>query len=105
MGPLKVTIVCSDPCEGWPCFECEMVVEAVCAALEGAIENGKVNFSHVSVSQASGRWREVEFSDVDTPYLMVGSEVKLHGRAWRAASFESLRLVFAPHQLNGHSKL
>jgi hypothetical protein len=95
---LKVTIVCSDPCEGWPCFECEMMVEAISMALKGATDESNVDFTHQSVEQASAFWKEREFNDLDAPYFLVDDEVKLHGRGWREASVESVISILSGAQ-------
>ncbi len=90
MPLLKVTIVCSDPCEGWPCFECEMMVETIGAAIKSALGKDNVDFRHESVEEACNHWKSIAFNDLDAPYFLVGDEVKLNGPEWRSAPFESV---------------
>ena len=87
---LRITIVCSDPCDGWPCFECEMMDEAITMAVKGAPDDKNVEFAHRSVQEAIAAWKGKEFNDLDAPYFMVNDEVKLHGREWRSASVDSV---------------
>ncbi len=92
---LKVTIVCSDPCEGWPCFECEMMVETIGAAMKAALGKDNVDFRHESVDEACKHWKSIEFNDLDAPYFLVGDEVKLNGPEWRSAPFEAVVSILA----------
>ena len=87
---LRVTIVCSDPCEGWPCFECELMIEAISLALKGSVDDANVDFAHQSVTEALALFKQAEFNDLDAPYLVVDDEVRLSGRAWREASVDSV---------------
>jgi hypothetical protein len=86
----RITIVCSDPCDGWPCLECEMMEEAISMAVKGSIEDGTVRFEHRSVSEATEAYKGVDFNDLDAPYFMLDDEVRLNGREWRVASLESV---------------
>lgn len=83
-----MTIVCAEPCEGWPCFDCEMVVEAISAARGGANTDPPFHVEHKSVEEANGMFQRGEFSDLDAPYLMLDGKVKLNGREWRSASLD-----------------
>jgi hypothetical protein len=87
---LRITIVCSDACDGWPCFECEMMDEAIAMAAQGSPNEKQIEFAHQSVQEAMQAWTGKVFNDLDAPYFMVGDEVKLHGREWRSASVDSV---------------
>ena len=92
---LRITIVCADPCDGWPCFECEMMDEAISMAAKGASDERAVEFAHRSVAEACAAWKGREFNDLDAPYFMVGDEVKMHGREWRSATVDSVVSILA----------
>lgn len=98
---LKVTIVCSDPCEGWPCFECELMIEAISLALKGSADDSNFDFAHQSVTEALALFKQGDFNDLDAPYLVVGEEVKLSGRAWREASVDSVVSILSGAHLRG----
>jgi hypothetical protein len=72
-----------------------MMVEAISMALKAAVEDGSVDFKHQSVSQAAAAMKGQEFNDLDAPYFLVDDEVKLSGRAWRAASVDSVVSILA----------
>lgn len=88
VGLIRVTIICAEPCEGWPCFDCEMVVEAITVARGGANTDAPFHVEHKSVEEANTLWGRGDFSDLDAPYFMLDDEVKLNGRVWRSASLE-----------------
>lgn len=92
---LRVTIVCSDPCEGWPCFECEMMSETIGTAMKAALGKAQVDFRHESVEEACQHWKSIEFNDLDAPYFLVGDQVRLSGPEWRSAPLESIVSILA----------
>ena len=60
-------------------------------------EDGSVDFAHKSVTEALSLWRHLEFNDMDAPYFLVGDQVKLNGREWRAASVDSVISILNEH--------
>ncbi len=87
---IRVTIICAEPCEGWPCFDCEMVVEAISVVQGGANANAPFHIEHRSVEEANGIWARGDFTDLDAPYLVLDDKVRLSGREWRGASMEQV---------------
>jgi hypothetical protein len=67
-----------------------MIVEAISMAVGGTLEEKRVEFRHQSVEEARHSWKGSSFDDLEAPYLMLGDEVKLNGREWRAAGLDSV---------------
>ena len=67
-----------------------MMDEAIAMLAQAAPADQNLEFAHRSVQEAMQAWKGIDFNDLDAPYFMVGDEVKLHGREWRAASADSV---------------
>jgi hypothetical protein len=74
-----------------------MMVEAISMAVGAASQQGAVDFSHKSVSEAGALWHGLEFNDMDAPYFVVDDQVRLSGREWRTASIDSVISILNEH--------